>query len=210
MPAKIKVMIVDDHQVVRKGLKMFLEADRQLMVCEEAGSLKEMLDRIGDAQPDVVLMDFKLPDGDGITGCSAVCSSFPDAKVLILTAYADETLMTDAMEAGALAYLIKDIESDELISKIKSLYSQPVDCGKIREMPNKKLKKEFQLSSRDMQILDLLTRGKANKEIAIELNLNEKTIRNNLHKVFKKINVSNRTEAAGFWARQKRLHETSQ
>ncbi|AOM83813.1 response regulator transcription factor [Salisediminibacterium beveridgei] len=210
MPAKIKVMIVDDHQVVRKGLKMFLEADRQLTVCGEAGSLKEMLDLIGEVEPDVVLLDFKLPDGDGITGCSAVCSSFPDAKVLILTAYADETLMADASEAGALAYLIKDIESDELISKIKSISSQPSDCRKMKELPNKQLKREYNLSSRDIQILDLLSMGKVNKEIALQLNLNEKTIRNNLHKVFKKINVTNRTEAAGFWARQKRLHKTSQ
>lgn len=145
MSAKIKVMIVDDHQVVRKGLRMFLEADRQLTVCGEAGSLQEMLDRIGEAEPDVVLMDFKLPDGDGITGCSAVCSSYPDVKVLILTAYADETLMNNAMEAGALAYLIKDIESDELFSTIKSISSQPADCRNLKFLPNGHLKKEFMI-----------------------------------------------------------------
>ena len=210
MQDKINVMIVDDHQVVRQGLRLFLEADRKLAVCGEAGSLTEMLEKLPDARPDIILMDFKLPDGDGVTGCSAVCSKYPDARVIILTAYAGESVMTDAQDAGAAAYLLKDIESDELVSMIKSVAAQPSDCDGAMNRSSSALKREFDLSSRDMQMLDMIALGKVNKEISATLQISDKTVRNNLLKVYKKINVTNRTEAAAFWIRQQRLKDTSQ
>ena len=122
MKEKIRVLLVDDHTIVRKGLRLILELHDRIDVCGEAGSLKEMVDMIPQCEPDVILLDFKLPDGDGVEGCKKIRSLFPHIKILILTAYSQDHIVMEAIRAGANGYLLKNIKSDELIKSIFSVY----------------------------------------------------------------------------------------
>ncbi|WP_084031742.1 response regulator transcription factor [Anaerobacillus arseniciselenatis] len=203
MSNSVKVFIVDDHVVVRKGLEMFLEADEKIKVCGEAGNLNEAIELIGHKRPDVVLLDFKLPDGDGITGCLKIKNMYPHIKVIILTAFANENNLLEAKRAGAEAYLLKDVECEQLTSTIFSIYNDNGDLASPLMVNAKKQKNDFNLSNKETKILDMVSLGKVNKEIAERLNVSEKTVRNYICKIFKKINVTNRTEAASFWLRQK-------
>ncbi len=203
MSNSVKVFIVDDHVVVRKGLEMFLEADEKIKVCGEAGNLNEAIELIGHKRPDVVLLDFKLPDGDGVTGCLKIKNMYPHIKVIILTAFANENNLLEAKRAGAEAYLLKDVECDQLTSTIFSVYNDNGILGSRFMVNAKKQRNEFNLSNKEMTILDMVSLGKVNKEIAESINVSEKTVRNYICKIFKKINVTNRTEAASFWLRQK-------
>lgn len=203
MSNRINVFIVDDHSVVRKGLKMFLELDREIEICGEAGNLNDAFELIDQAKPDVVLLDFKLPDGDGITGCLKIKSSHPDIKVIILTAFSNEDIIFEATKAGADAYLLKDIESDQLISTIFSVCSGKNSLDASVTVTEKKSGKKFNLSNKETIILGMISLGKVNKEIAQSLNISEKTVRNYISRIFKKINVTNRTEAASLWIRQR-------
>ncbi|WP_084019088.1 response regulator [Desulfuribacillus alkaliarsenatis] len=217
MKNPIKVFIVDDHSVVRKGLKMFLDSNDEITVCGEAGTLKEALDIVGEHKPDIVLLDYKLPDGDGITGCLNIKNTHPNIKIIILTAFATEDVIVGAIRAGADAYLLKDIEGDELVSTIravskgKSVLDSSVtdDVFNSLKIAEKDQRAEFNLTDKEIVILDMLTMGKVNKEIASSLGVSDKTVRNYISKIFKKINVTNRTEAASFWIRQKRANNTN-
>lgn len=203
MSNRINVFIVDDHSVVRKGLRMFLELDEEIVICGEAGNLCDAVELIGQTKPDAVLLDYKLPDGDGITGCLKIKSMHPDTKVIILTAFANEDIILEATKAGAEAYLLKDIESEQLISTIFSVCRGQDVLGSAVTITEKKWGKEFNLSNKETIILDMISLGKVNKEIARGLKVSEKTVRNYISRIFKKINVTNRTEAASFWIRRK-------
>lgn len=201
MSNRINVFIVDDHKIVRKGLKLFLESEEEIEICGEADNLKDAVKAISQKKPDVVLLDYKLPDGDGITGCLKIKGMHPNVKVIILTAFANEDIIQGATEAGADAYLLKDIESEQLISIIYSIYEGTNVIAS--SVSNKKLGNEFNLSDKEINILDMISMGKVNKEIAHSLKISEKTVRNYISRIFRKINVTNRTEAASFWIRQK-------
>ncbi len=118
----IRVMLVDDHTIVRDGLKMLLALDERFVVCAEAGSLTETLTRLPEARPQVVLLDFKLPDGDGVTGCQAIKRSDPAIKVIILTAYSQDHLVLETVRAGAEGYLLKNIAFDNLTRTIELVH----------------------------------------------------------------------------------------
>lgn len=207
---KINVFIVDDHSVVRKGLKMFLEADKEIEICGDTDNLNDAVEIIGRKKPDVVLLDYKLPDGDGITGCLTIKRMYPGTKVIILSAFDNKDIILGAARAGADAYLLKDIESEQLISSIFSVLEGKAVLGSSvveqvsnnLSIPDRKLEREFKLSSKETEILEMIALGRINKEIAHELKISEKTVRNYISRIFKKINVTNRTEAAGFWIRQ--------
>lgn len=214
MKKKIQVLIVDDHSIVRDGLRLILELDSRLAVCGEAKSLKETLEMIPKANPNVILLDFKLPDGDGINGCNCIKTRYPKIRIIILTAYSQDHLVMETIRAGADGYLLKNIKSEELIKNIIYVYEgDSVLDNSLTETifqcivsPNDKFDGEdCKLSSRETYILEMVSQGKANKEIAEALSISEKTVRNYISSIFKKLNVSNRTEAATYWLRKKNL-----
>lgn len=208
---KIRILIVDDHSMVRNGLKLFLASSPRLEVCAEAATLKEAVSMVSQWKPDVVLLDYKLPDGDGVIGCINIKTLSPTSKVIILTAYTDEGVVIEAIRAGADAYLLKDVESDKLIETILAVYegehvidtSVTDDIFSHLRSDNRKSKSEHNLSNQETKILQMIALGKINKEIALELGVSENTVRNYISRMFKKINVSNRTEAASYWLRNK-------
>lgn len=213
MKEKIKVLLVDDHSVVRNGLRLLLQLRDELEVCGEASTLSEAIIMTNNLKPDVVLLDFKLPDGDGINACLSIKNNHPDIKIIILTAYAESHIVMETIRAGADGYLLKNIESDELIETILSVYrgESVLDASLTEGLFNSiKASTENQeessiLSPQEVKILEMLSLGKTNKEIGYALSISEKTVRNYVSNIFKKINVSNRTEAARYWIRDKNL-----
>ncbi|CAK7018136.1 response regulator transcription factor [Tissierella sp.] len=213
MNDKIKVLLVDDHSVVRDGLRLLLQLNDGLEVCGEAATLKEAIMMTIDTNPDVILLDFKLPDGDGVNGCISIKNLFPNIKIIILTAYAEEHIVMETIRAGADGYLLKNIESEELIKTILSVYNgdsvldPSVTEGVFNsiKLDNQKIEESSEFSPRETKILQALSLGKTNKEIAESLSISDKTVRNYISNIFKKINVSNRTEAASYWIRKRNL-----
>ncbi|NLY86317.1 MAG: response regulator transcription factor [Tissierellia bacterium] len=208
---KIKVLLIDDHSVVREGLRLLLELDERLEVCGEASTLNEGIQIIREKEPDIVLLDFKLPDGDGIGGCITIKNTFPNIKIIILTAYAEDHLVMEAIRSGVDGYLLKNVEADELIKTIISVYGgESVLDSSVTDIIFSSIKKDKStstedsiLSPKEKEILEMLSLGKTNKEIAAKLSISEKTVRNYVSNIFKKINVSNRTEAAAYWIRNR-------
>ena len=211
MEKKIRILIVDDHSIVRDGLRLILELDDRLEVCGEAKGLQETMSIIPKTLPDVILLDFKLPDGDGVNGCICIKSRFPKIKIIILTAYSQEHLVMETIRAGATGYLLKNIKSKELIESILKVYEgdsvldPSVTEGVFNNITNQKPNLENKLSCKETYILQMVSLGKSNKEIAEALTISEKTVRNYISNIFKKLNVSNRTEAASYWIRKKTL-----
>lgn len=213
MRDKIRVLLVDDHSIVRDGLRLLLQLNDKLEVCGEAATLEEAIMMTTKTSPDVVLLDFKLPDGDGVNGCLRIKSLFPNIKIIILTAYAEDHIVMETIKAGADGYLLKNIESEELIKTIECVYNgdsvldPSVTEGVFNSIKQDNEEKEIStnLSPRETKILEAISLGKTNKEIADTLSISDKTVRNYVSNIFKKINVSNRTEAASFWIRKKRM-----
>ncbi|MCW3489058.1 response regulator [Dethiobacter alkaliphilus] len=211
MKKSIKVMLVDDHSVVRQGLRLLLELDEAMEVCGEAETLTGAVAVCAETAPDVILLDFKLPDGDGIIGCGNLKRQFPQVKIIILTAYADDHLVTETIKAGADGYLLKNVESEELINTIQAVHKgQSVLDPSVTEIlfdniKSQQPKKEHNLTPKEVQILDMISVGKANKEIAEIMKISDKTVRNYVSNILQKLNVSNRTEAASYWMRNSDL-----
>lgn len=213
MRNKIRVLIVDDHSVVRKGLKMFLGANAFLEICGEAESIKQTMSMIDKIKPDIILLDFRLPDGDGLNASINIKTRFPNTKIIILTAYTQKEMVVGAIRAGVDAYLLKDVESDELIKTIidvyegKSVLDNSVTDKVFNTLKGDTLHKnnKYCLSPQETKILQIIALGKGNKEIAKALGISEKTVRNYITNIFKKINVSNRTEAASYWLRKNNI-----
>lgn len=208
----IRVLIVDDHNIVRDGLRLILELDDRITVCGEAKGLQEAMEVIPRANPDVILLDFKLPDGDGINGCISIKSRFPKVRIIILTAYSQDHLVMETIRAGADGYLLKNIKSEELIKNIIKVYEgdSVLDSSVTESVFNsisvkEKTDPDNKLSTRETYILQMVSIGKSNKEIAEALDISEKTVRNYISNIFRKLNVSNRTEAASYWIRKKTL-----
>ncbi len=211
MTKAIRVLLVDDHSVVREGLRLLLQLDNRLEVCGEASTLNEGIDMIKELKPDVVLLDFKLPDGDGISGCISIKNIFPEIKIIILTAYTEDHLVVEAIRSGVDGYLLKNADAEELIKTIISVYEgESVLDSSVTEIIFTNIKKDKSssmedsiLSPKEKEILEMLSLGKTNKEIGASLYISEKTVRNYVSNIFKKINVSNRTEAAAYWIRNR-------
>lgn len=213
MKDKIKILLVDDHSIVRNGLKMLLELDGNFQVCGEASTLKEGIELAGESNPDIILLDLKLSDGDGISGCINIKRRYPHIKIIILTAFAQEQMVIEAVMAGSDGYLLKNIESEELIKSILSVYEgNSVLDPLVTDSVFNKIKQtdikhqgDTELSPKEVEIVEMISLGKPNKEIAANLNISDKTVRNYISNIFKKLNVSNRTEAARYWIRKNTL-----
>lgn len=210
MSPSIRVFLIDDHNIVRDGLKLILESDSRISVCGEARTLQEAIEYLPAVGTDIILLDFRLPDGDGVTGCLAIKRQFPKVKIIVLTAFQQKPAVIETIRAGADGYLLKDIDSSDLIKNIVRVYEgdcvldvsvtegvfhniSGTDSGEAHETGN--------LSCKEKAILQILSQGKSNCEIAEVLGISEKTVRNYISSIFKKLNVSNRTEAASYWIR---------
>jgi two-component system, NarL family, response regulator LiaR len=201
----IRILIVDDHAVVRQGLKMFLGLDPELEIIGEAVDGKQALQMAREIKPDVILMDLLMPVMDGIQTTAAVRAELPDTEVIALTSVLEDSSVVGAIRAGAIGYLLKDTQSDELIRAIKAAAD-----GQVQLSPRAaaRLMREVRtpenpetLTERETDVLRLLAEGKSNKEIAHELSIGEKTVKTHVSNILSKLNVSSRTQAALYAAR---------
>lgn len=214
MKNRIKIILADHHTIVRDGLKLILESIDFIEVCGETKDLKETIKIIPKTTPDIILLDSNFPDGDGINGCLRIQSMFPKIKIIILTECSEEYMVIETIRAGADGYLLKNVTRDKLVEYIVKVYEgeRILDASLARYAINFISQKNREssiklrnLTPREKDILRMLSYGKSNKEIADVLSISEKTVRNYNSRVFKKINVSNRTEAAVYWMSQKAL-----
>lgn len=205
---QIKVLIVDDHSLVRQGLKKVLELEEDIVVVGEANDGNKALEIAGETQPDVVLMDISMPKMNGIQATRAFRKKGFKCAILILTIHDDKEYMMEVIRAGASGYVLKDIEPAKLVEAIKTVnsggsYIQPnLTMGLISEYKKlsskARLLKENPLTKREMEVLQLIAEGMSNAEIAKELYISEKTVKNHVSSILRKLNVEDRTQAAVF------------
>lgn len=196
----IRILIADDHAVVRQGLKMFLSLDPDLEIVGEANNGAEALDLSGQLQPDVVLMDLLMPVMDGITAIGKIRQQYPDIEVLALTSVLEDASVVGAVKAGAIGYLLKDTQADELRRAIKAAAEGQVQLAPqaaarlLREVRTPEAPEP--LTDRETEVLTLLASGRANKEIARDLQIGEKTVKTHVSNILGKLGVQSRTQAA--------------
>jgi len=196
----IRILLVDDHSVVRQGLKMFLGLDPELEVVGEATNGEEALKRAHELQPDVVLMDLLMPVMDGITAIGHIRKELPDVEVIALTSVLEDASVVGAVRAGAIGYLLKDTQDEELRRAIKAAAQGQVQLSPqaaarlMREMRQPEAPEP--LTEREQEVLVLLAKGRANKEIARDLQIGEKTVKTHVSNILSKLGVQSRTQAA--------------
>jgi len=196
----IRILIVDDHGVVRQGLRMYLALDPELEVVGEAANGAEALRLAHEREPDVVLMDLLMPVMDGIAATEAIRRELPQVEVIALTSVLEDSAVFGAMRAGAIGYLLKDTEADELCRAIKAAaagqvqMSPPVAARLLQEVPAPQQAEP--LTERETEVLRELALGKSNKEIAATLVIAEKTARTHVSNILAKLGVASRTQAA--------------
>jgi NarL family two-component system response regulator LiaR len=196
----IRVLIVDDHSVVRQGLKMFLGLDPDLQVVGEAANGAEALRLARELGPDVVLMDLLMPVMDGITAIGHIRREYPDIEVIALTSVLEDASVVSAVKAGAIGYLLKNTESDALRRAIKAAADGQVQLSPeaaarlMREM--RQPENPDALTERENEVLALIAKGRANKEIARDLQIGEKTVKTHVSNILSKLGVQSRTQAA--------------
>ncbi len=208
----VKVFLVDDHEVVRRGLIDLLGADTELDVVGEAGSVAEAMSRIPAANPDVAVLDVRLPDGNGIELCRDLLSRMPDLRCLILTSYTSDEAMLDAILAGASGYVVKDIKGMELARAVKdvgagrSLLDNRAAAALMSKLRAATEKQDplSGLTEQERALLGLLSEGLTNKQIADRMFLAEKTVKNYVSRLLAKLGMERRTQAAVFATELKR------
>jgi DNA-binding NarL/FixJ family response regulator len=204
----IRVLICDDQTVVREGLAAILGTDPEIEVTGLAGNGREALDLVQENQPDVVLMDLKMPVMNGVQTTQHLRRAYPEVNVLVLTTYADDQWVLDAVRAGAAGYLLKDTRRDALVDAIKGTvegrtYLDPAIAGKLTHQiasgvaPSRYAEPQLDpFTEREQEVLDLLAQGHSNPEIADRLHLARGTVRNYVSAILQKLGVSDRTQAA--------------
>jgi len=196
----IRILVVDDHGVVRQGLRMYLALDPELEVVGEAANGAEALSMAHELKPDVVLMDLLMPVMDGIAATGAIRRELPDVEVIALTSVLEDRAVYGAMRAGAIGYLLKDTQADELCQAIKAAAAGQVQMSPsvvarlLREVPSPQ--EPEPLTERETEVLRQLAQGKSNKEIAAALVIAEKTARTHVSNILAKLGVTSRTQAA--------------
>ncbi len=206
--AKQRIVLVDDHEVVRLGLKSLLERHPQFEVVGEAGSAREAVEQVAALKPEVVLMDIRLPGTSGIEACEEIVSKFPGTRVIMLTSYADDEMLFSAIRAGASGYLLKQIGSDDLVKALEAVSRgeallDPAVTQRVFQEVRRAVKEEeasafAHLSQQEKHVLLLVSEGKTNREIAKSLFLGEGTVRNYVSSILSKLGVNNRAEAAAY------------
>jgi DNA-binding NarL/FixJ family response regulator len=205
----LKVFLLDDHEVVRAGIRGLLEADGGIEVVGEAGTAEEAINRVPALRPDVAVLDVRLPDGDGVEVCRELRSRMPELRCLMLTSFADDDALFAAIMGGASGYVLKQIRGTDLVSAIvrvgngESLIDPILTkrvLDRLRSGPEQD-ERLARLSEQERKILDLLAEGLTNRQIAARLFLAEKTVKNYVSNLLTKLGMSRRTEAAAFAAR---------
>jgi DNA-binding NarL/FixJ family response regulator len=197
------VLLVDDHRMVRTGLAALLETADGIEVIGQAGDGEEAVLLAVQTRPDVVLMDLSMPVVDGVEATRRVLAELPETKIVVLTSFSDRERVADALQAGAVGYLLKDCEPDELRNAIRAAAAGhvPLDPRVARVLlPTAGARPEDALSPREQEVLRLVAEGRANKQIARALGISERTVKSHLGSVFRQIGVADRTSAA-LWAR---------
>jgi DNA-binding NarL/FixJ family response regulator len=210
----IRILIVDDHAVVRIGLKTVLTNATGFRVVGEAGTVAESITLASQIRPDVVLMDVRLPDGSGVEACRRIKADQPDVRVVMLTSYQDEEAIVGAVMAGASGYLLKQADAERLIQAIRDAAAgesslDPRAAGTLltqfRELSAKQAEAELAgLTDRERRMLALIAEGYTNRAIGEVLHLSEKTVRNHVSQLLRKLGFQRRSQAAA-WAGQRRL-----
>ena len=209
----LKILLVDDHEVVRLGLKSLLSNYPQFEVIAEAGNADEAISLAKRNQPDVVVMDIRLPGKSGIDATREIVANRPETKVIILTTFADDELLFDAISAGASGYVLKQIDSSELVHALErigrgeSLLDPAVTQQVFKRMRESTRRAETEafaaLTEQELKVLALVAQGKRNKEIAQQVFLSEKTVRNYVSSILSKLSLSTRSEAAAYAVRHR-------
>lgn len=204
----LKLMLVDDHEVVRLGIKALLSNFPEYEVVTEASNADEAIAKAAEFQPDAIIMDIRLPGKSGIDATKEIMDEHPETKIIMLTSFAEDDLLFDAINAGAYGYILKQIGSDDLLNALNAIgrgealldpaLTQKV-FKRVREASRKATDEAFAaLSDQELRILNLISEGKTNKQIAADIFLSEKTVRNYVSSILSKLSLSTRSEAAAY------------
>jgi DNA-binding NarL/FixJ family response regulator len=206
--ARQRILLVDDHEVVRLGLRALLEQHTNFEVVAEAATAREAVEKTRTHKPDVVVMDIRLKGGSGIEACQEITNQFPTAKVIMLTSYAEDEMLFSAIRAGAAGYVLKQIGGDDLVRAIEAVgrgeaLLDPAVTQRVFQEVRKAAREEeasafADLTQQEMHVLQLVSEGRTNRQIAEMLYLGEGTVRNYVSSILSKLNVRNRAEAAAY------------
>ena len=206
----LRILVGDDHDIVRKGLAMLISRQDDLTVVGEAGTAAEAVQRAAELSPDVVVLDIRLPDGSGIEACREIRDHNSDINVLMLTSYSDEEAAMASIMAGASGYLLKEIRSQEIVEAIRqvgtgrSLLDPAVTAGVLdRIRRGQEDDKWAQLTDHEQRILELIAEGQTNREIAADVHLSDKTVKNYVSNILGKLEVARRSQAAAYLAERR-------
>jgi len=206
----LKIFLVDDHEVVRRGVRDMLEAEADLEVVGEAGTVEEALHRVAATNPDVAVLDVRLPDGSGVELCREIRSRHPSIACLMLTSFDDDEALFEAILAGASGYVLKQVKGSDILEAVRAVGAgrsllDPSLTSKVMERLRRGAAEDPRLaglSGQEQRILEFLAEGKTNRQIAEEMFLAEKTVKNYVSNLLSKMGMSRRTEAAVYAARR--------
>ncbi len=206
---KVRVFVLDDHEIVRRGLKETLEADGEIEVVGEASTAEEALSRIPPTRPHVAVLDVRLPDGDGVAVCREIRSRHPEINCLMLTSFADSDALFQAIMAGASGYVLKQVKGADIVDAVRrvangqSLLDPAVTARVLERIRNGPEEDELlaRLSAQERNILELIAEGLTNRQIAEQVHLAEKTVKNYVSNLLAKLGMERRTQAAVYATR---------
>jgi len=209
--APTTLLVVDDHEVVRQGLVALLDRRAGFQVVAEAGTAAEAVEQARRFRPDLVVMDVRLPDGSGIEACRDIRSELPETRVVMLTSYPDEDAVLAAIVAGASGYLLKQVRARDLVAALETVAAggsllDPAVTGKVLDRMRRIATDDDELAAltqQERKILALVAEGKTNKEIAADVFLSDKTVKNYVSSILAKLNLERRAQAAAYVARMK-------
>jgi two-component system response regulator DevR len=206
--ARQRILLVDDHEVVRLGLRALLEKNPNFEVVAEAATAREAIEKTQTHKPDVIVMDIRLKGGSGIEACQEITTKYPNTRVIMLTSYAEDEMLFSAIRAGAAGYVLKQIGGDDLIDAIEAVgrgeaLLDPAVTQRVFQEVRKAAREEeasafADLTQQEMHVLQLVSEGRTNRQIAEMLFLGEGTVRNYVSSILSKLNVRNRAEAAAY------------
>ena len=201
----LTLLVVDDHEVVRQGLASMLDRRPGFQVIAEAGTVADSIELARRFQPDLVVMDIRLPDGSGIEACRDIRAEFPATRVVMLTSFREDRRVLDALSAGAIGFMLKDSDGAELVRAIEAAArgDVPLDPRAARAIVHGSTRTDprDEMTAREREVLELISHGLPNKVIALRLGISEATVKAHLTRIYRHLGVSDRTQAA-IWARE--------
>ena len=216
MADELRVVLVDDHEIVRQGLKALLEAEEDITVIGEAGGGKQAVEVVRSYKPDVVVMDVRMPEGGGVEACREIRDQTPETHVIMLTSFSDDEALFNSIMAGASGFVLKQIRGGDLVEAIRTVGrgESLLDPGVTERVLERLRKAKFddqdpklaRLSPQEERILDMIGEGLTNRQIAERIHLSDKTVKNYVSTILQKLEVARRAEAASYVARAKAEH----